>query len=664
MEIHELNTFGGTLGANDYFATDNGSDTSKISAEDMMAPLNERIDNIIAGGTAPSAAEVTDARLGATVLGSVQYTSLGNAIRGQATALFDNLLNFGASFRKPLIPKANTSTEAKAISAAVIGMWFEFETDADEYAFWNGTHTYNGNTYDRNVGLAYVPTSTEMRFYWFNNTGSYIPGNRAFDIKSSDPVYYENGYSYHTKKTTLDGYSITIHAVVDWSNVAAYSNVFSARFSKELNKLYGDLFTLETEYKVPGPIKRSGSLNSSMADAVCNAIKGFYIEFSSSSTEAEFWAGNHTFNNVSYKRNVGPAVVELPSSNTKQVGFYWLDDDNHFIASDRAFEIRENSDALYKIGNIAFHRKDVTLDGYACIVYIAIEWDTLSFSSATAFNSYYDNSSLSYEKNLFAFSGVLSAGKNNGAVNFGVDGDSITAGNQWSYYVYEKLGYKTHHNVGVGSSQWQDEIIEYNGETYYPQIYGESGWLGMSDGWGEISDATEAQKRANNSSKNHVLKFIEEVNNGLYPAPDLFVFAFGTNDKSDRLGTVEAAFASPALPAVNDVLLRTTTGAMRWCIQKIKLEYPDCKVFWSTPIQSALDNRQSGNIIKIPVMTEVANLLSVEIIDQWKNSGISAFLEKASPHYLRDETHPTKAGIEAMGQYAVSVLSGFSGTII
>lgn len=89
MEIHELNTFSGTLGASDYFATDNGNDTSKVSAADMFAPLNARIDNIIAGGTAPSEAEVTDARLGATDLGGVQYASLGAAVRGQAEALFD-----------------------------------------------------------------------------------------------------------------------------------------------------------------------------------------------------------------------------------------------------------------------------------------------------------------------------------------------------------------------------------------------------------------------------------------------------------------------------------------------------------------------------------------------------------------------------------------------
>ena len=87
MDIHELNTFEGTLGANDYFATDNGNDTSKISAESIFGPINARIDNIIAGGDAPSEAEIVDARLGAEVLGSKSYPSLGAAIRGQVTDL-------------------------------------------------------------------------------------------------------------------------------------------------------------------------------------------------------------------------------------------------------------------------------------------------------------------------------------------------------------------------------------------------------------------------------------------------------------------------------------------------------------------------------------------------------------------------------------------------
>lgn len=90
MQIHELNTFSGTPGSSDYFATDNGNDTSKISAEDLYAPLNARIDNIIAG-PASSAEEVIDARLGAD---GVTYDSLGDAVRDQFSNLKGELGNY------------------------------------------------------------------------------------------------------------------------------------------------------------------------------------------------------------------------------------------------------------------------------------------------------------------------------------------------------------------------------------------------------------------------------------------------------------------------------------------------------------------------------------------------------------------------------------------
>ena len=45
-------------------------------------------------------------------------------------------------------------------------------------------------------------------------------------------------------------------------------------------------------------------------------------------------------------------------------------------------------------------------------------------------------------------------------LNFGVDGDSITAGEQWSYHVYKELGMASHHNVAVGSSVWYKRTRE------------------------------------------------------------------------------------------------------------------------------------------------------------------------------------------------------------
>ena len=102
MQIHELNTYQGAIDSSAFLAVDNGTDTGKVSSavllkdvnesvEQLGTDLNARIDNIIAGGTAPSEAEVTDARQGAAVLGGHTYNSLGAAIRGQVTELDNNI---------------------------------------------------------------------------------------------------------------------------------------------------------------------------------------------------------------------------------------------------------------------------------------------------------------------------------------------------------------------------------------------------------------------------------------------------------------------------------------------------------------------------------------------------------------------------------------------
>lgn len=93
MQIHELNNYNGSVGNDAFIAVDNGNDTGRMSIPQLLAgaeseigaleaSLNARIDNIIAGGTAPSAAEVTDARLG---IDNIVYPSLGDAIRAQVT---------------------------------------------------------------------------------------------------------------------------------------------------------------------------------------------------------------------------------------------------------------------------------------------------------------------------------------------------------------------------------------------------------------------------------------------------------------------------------------------------------------------------------------------------------------------------------------------------
>lgn len=101
MQIHELNGFNGNMGSGTFAVVDDGTDTGKVSipsllqqSTDAIAEVNARVDNIIAGGTAPSEAEITDARLGAD---GVTYPSLGDAIRKQIGPL-DNDIDYISSF--------------------------------------------------------------------------------------------------------------------------------------------------------------------------------------------------------------------------------------------------------------------------------------------------------------------------------------------------------------------------------------------------------------------------------------------------------------------------------------------------------------------------------------------------------------------------------------
>ena len=88
-------------------------------------------------------------------------------------------------------------------------------------------------------------------------------------------------------------------------------------------------------------------------------------------------------------------------------------------------------------------------------------------------------------------------------MHFGCDGNSITAGNQWSKTVVDILGFATHHNVAVGSAKWASYI-----DT---QEYGSTVFTGISGGWEPTDDEVEIQKRHNNVSKVHIQKFISEV---------------------------------------------------------------------------------------------------------------------------------------------------------
>lgn len=234
-------------------------------------------------------------------------------------------------------------------------------------------------------------------------------------------------------------------------------------------------------------------------------------------------------------------------------------------------------------------------------------------------------------------------------LNLGVDGDSITAGNQWSYYATQYLGLANHHNVAVGSATFSDRTQTYEGVTYVTQNYDDPDFAGISGGWQPTTDPVEIQKRCNNCARVHVQKFISEVTAGTYPVPDIFVFAMGTNDST--IGTVADALNGKDPDALSAAVRQTMVGGARWAIQKIITTYPNCRVYISAPIQRADATANAKGLEKSIALKEISNSLSVGYFNTFGECGITEKVESGTAPYLSDGLHPNAAGQQLMGKY-------------
>lgn len=167
MQIHELNNFNGQLGGGSFLAVDDGNDTGKITTDQLLEnteteirnlgdSLNARIDNIIGGGEAPSAAEVSDARLGAD---GVTYPSLGAAIRGQVSDLTID------------INEANKGTFSFPVSDYVRG---QIDNGNDGTYYQNRIKLANiHNSGDRYLHFISTDSGYSIRFTLYDGNGVY-----------------------------------------------------------------------------------------------------------------------------------------------------------------------------------------------------------------------------------------------------------------------------------------------------------------------------------------------------------------------------------------------------------------------------------------------------------------------------------------------------------
>ncbi len=238
-------------------------------------------------------------------------------------------------------------------------------------------------------------------------------------------------------------------------------------------------------------------------------------------------------------------------------------------------------------------------------------------------------------------------------VNFGVDGDSITAGNQWSWHVFNKLGMKSHHNVAVGSAVWYRRTVNINGVTVTTQDYTSPDFAGISGGWEPTDDAHEMQMRMNNCAVVHIQRFVEEVKSGEHPVPDVFAFAMGTNDSVECMGDADEALMGKSIIDNPNVDTFTEAGAMRWCIQTIQENYPDCRIFVLTPLQTADPKFNKKNRKLIKSMKKICAGMGVQVIDCNSSCGICEKYENegAEGRYLIDGLHPKLNGQELEGSF-------------
>lgn len=239
-------------------------------------------------------------------------------------------------------------------------------------------------------------------------------------------------------------------------------------------------------------------------------------------------------------------------------------------------------------------------------------------------------------------------------INFGVDGDSITAYEQWSYHVYKTLGFASHYNVAVGSAVWYKRTMSTDKGSVTTQDYSDPNFAGISGGWIETDDLNELQMRANNCAVVHTQQYISDVKSGKAPVPDVFAFAMGTNDLWECLGDADKALEGKELEGNPSIDLFTEAGAARWCIQRIMEEFPLCRVFVLTPIQTATPEHNAKIEKTIEVLRKVAGGMSAQVIDCFHNCGICEKFEVigGTGRYLRDGLHPDVPGQTLEGMYA------------
>ena len=299
MEIHELNTFSGTLGSSDFFATDNGNDTSKVSAEAMFAPLNARIDNIIAG-PAPSAEEIVDARRGAD---GVTYPSLGDAIRTQVTDLKSDLGDVESLFETELIEVTPTAT--------VGYRWSKVD----------------GSLVEHSAATAWECVAEEFTDYWIHGIST---GNSTFPIlfiNSNDEII-----SYIDDAVQSSGFKVLVRTPSGCVKIR-YTSQTNATWDAPPEKIV--LKSLQEQPPIKQNTQKIATLNADVAELKLDVTGEYPLEWVANEyvvTSDGSFAHYNGWKRTDYVDVDGAKKIIITNSGSPNNNNVWYDENKNWVA--------------------------------------------------------------------------------------------------------------------------------------------------------------------------------------------------------------------------------------------------------------------------------------------------------------------------------------------
>lgn len=205
-------------------------------------------------------------------------------------------------------------------------------------------------------------------------------------------------------------------------------------------------------------------------------------------------------------------------------------------------------------------------------------------------------------------------------------------------------------SITFQADSWANEFIN----TLKPYQFTNMAVSGQKICWraGTVETTTVPVGANDNNVLWNSIKYWESL---MPDAPDVIFIAEGTNDISQGspLGSYADAFAQDE-PSTSQ---QTMAGAYRKAVQYLKLNYPDTRIFYLTPIQSKTGGRNFDNLKSVrDINKEISERLNVIVIDCLLESGIVDEYEGigVAGRYLIDGTHPNADGAKRHGEYVIN----------